>query len=387
MTPIEPGSTLGVFGGGQLGRMFAQAAARMGYRVHAYCPTPDSPTAHVADAITLAPYDDLESVADFASKVSVATFEFENILSATADRASEICPVRPSGHALHTSQNRLREKTFLASHGIPVAPFRPVTSLSELQEALEDVGAPAILKSASWGYDGKGQVRIEELHQAEDAWKSVATDEAVLESFVAFDHELSVITARGLDGETVHHGPFRNAHHRHILDVTVCPAGFSSAVNAEAVSLAQGVVEALDYVGVLCVEMFYTKGQALIVNEIAPRPHNSGHLTIDAHTCCQFEQQVRAICGLPLGGGTQLASAAMANLLGDLWQAGPPDWSALREFPEARLHLYGKSDARAGRKMGHVTVLASSPDEAEDRVIRLRKRLFPDAALGYLNDR
>ena len=377
---IEPGSRLGVFGGGQLGRMFAQAAARMGYRVQVYCPSEDSPTGHVAESSVVGAFEDLQRVETFARQVSVATFEFENIPFETADAAAALIPVRPSGLILHTTQNRLREKEFLTSLGVPVAPFRAVRSLADLQDGLDALGTPAILKSASWGYDGKGQVRIEERHEAETAWDSMDGGESVLEAVVAFEHELSVVSARGIDGRIVHHGPIRNMHHDQILDVSVCPGGFSPHVRAEAVSLAARIAEAFDVVGVLCVEMFLGSDARLLVNEIAPRPHNSGHLTIDAHTCCQFEQQVRAICGMPLGGATQLASAAMANLLGDLWAHGPAQWKALADFPDARLHLYGKREARSGRKMGHITVTASTAEEAEELVRAARRRLFPDAA-------
>ena len=377
---ILPGATLGVLGSGQLGRMFAIAARRMGYRVHTFSPDTDSPTGQVADHEVTASYDDLDAVAEFAKQVSVVTFEFENVPSATAEAAARFTPVRPAGQVLHISQHRLREKTYLSEHGFPTTPFRAVRSLSELELALRDLGAPAVLKTAGWGYDGKGQVKIGSPNEAASAWESLGTNEAVLEAFVTFQMEVSVVAARGVDGSFASFGLLENMHSNHILDVTVAPARVSPKVAAEAEEIARGILEALDVVGVLCVEMFLTPDDKLLINELAPRPHNSGHLTFDANVTSQFEQQVRAICGLPLGSTELLRPAAMANLLGDVWANGEPRWADALALPEVKLHLYGKASARPGRKMGHLTALAYSADEAERVVREARRRLMPTAA-------
>ncbi len=373
---ILPGATLGVLGSGQLGRMFAISARRMGYRVHTFSPDSDSPTGQVADEEVTASYDDLDAVAAFAKRVSVVTFEFENVPSATAEAAARFAPVRPAGQVLHVSQHRLREKTYLREHGFPVTPYRAVRSLEELQAALRELGTPAVLKTAGWGYDGKGQSKIQSLEEAASAWEQLETNEAILEGFVNFRLEVSVIGARGIDGSFANFGLLENAHSNHILDVTVAPARVSPRVAAEAEAIARGVLESLDVVGVLCVEMFLTHDDRLLINELAPRPHNSGHLTFDANVTSQFEQQVRAICGLPLGSTELLRPAAMANLLGDIWESGEPNWEAALRMPEVKLHLYGKSSARVGRKMGHLTAMANSADEAERIVREARRRLM-----------
>ena len=372
---ILPGATLGVLGSGQLGRMFAISARRMGYRVHTFSPDSDSPTGQVADEEVTASYDDLDAVAAFAKRVSVVTFEFENVPSATAEAASRFAPVRPAGQVLHVSQHRLREKTYLREHGFPVTPYRAVRSLEELQAAIRELGCPAVLKTAGWGYDGKGQSKIQSPDDAASAWEQLETNEAILEGFVNFRLEVSVIGARGMDGSFANFGLLENAHSNHILDVTVAPARVSPRVAEEAEAIARGVLESLDVVGVLCVEMFLTHDDRLLINELAPRPHNSGHLTFDANVTSQFEQQVRAICGLPLGSTELLRPAAMANLLGDIWENGEPNWEAALKMPEVKLHLYGKSSARVGRKMGHLTAMANSADEAEQIVREARRRL------------
>ena len=373
--PVLPGETIGVLGSGQLGRMFAIAARRMGYRVHTFSPDNDTPTGQVADLEIQSPYDDLDRVTDFARNVSVVTFEFENVPAATAEAAAKGAPVRPGGSVLHTTQHRLREKTFLQRHGFPVTRFEAVRSADELRTALETLGSPAILKTAGWGYDGKGQIRIGASGEAAAAWTKLNTDEAILEALVDFDCEISVVAARGLDGAFAHYGAIHNTHERHILDVSVAPAPVPDATTREAVEIARGVLDALDVVGVLCVEFFLTKQGKLLINELAPRPHNSGHLTFDACLTSQFEQQLRAICGLPLGSTELLRPAAMANLLGDLWQPTTPNWSAALAVPEVKLHLYGKLDARPGRKMGHLTALAESRELARDRVLQARRAL------------
>lgn len=373
---ILPGSTLGVLGSGQLGRMFAIAARRLGYRVHVLSPEYDTPTGQIADVEIRAAYDDLDAVSDFARGVSVVTFEFENVPAATTAACERFAPVRPGGNVLHTTQNRLREKTFLLNAGIPVTPFWPVRSSGELQAALKESGTPAVLKTADWGYDGKGQAKI---NSAADAiaigGQTKFSGENILEAFIDFECEISVIAARGLDGKLVTYGPMHNTHQNHILDISVAPASIPPNTANEATDIARQIMQRLEVVGVLCVEFFVDRGGGLMVNELAPRPHNSGHLTIDACTTCQFEQQVRAVCGLPLGSPRQHAPAAMANLLGDLWQPRPPNWAAALQHDWIKLHLYGKAEARPGRKMGHLTALAATPQEAADRVLAARAAL------------
>lgn len=373
--PVLPGSAIGVLGSGQLGRMFAIAARRMGYRVHTLSPDEDTPTGQVADVEINAPYEDLDAICKFARGVSVVTFEFENVPAATAEAAARYAPVRPSGHVLHTAQHRLREKTFLAQAGLPVTPFQRVSSAAELADAANRLGLPAILKTADFGYDGKGQFRIKSPNDFDAAWKAVGEREAVLEAFVDFDHEISVVAARDFHGNFVHYGAIENHHRNGILDVSIAPARVAPGAVKEAVELARAVLEKLDAVGVLCVEFFVCKGGGLLINELAPRPHNSGHFTFDANLTSQFEQQLRAVCLLPLGGVKQLIPAAMANLLGELWRAGEPNWPAATAIPDVKLHLYGKIEPRPGRKMGHLTALAPSVEQALTEVQRARELL------------
>ena len=361
---ILPGATIGVLGSGQLGRMFALMARRMGYRVHTYSPGDDTPTGQVADVEWNASYDDLGQVRKFAQAVDVITFEFENVPSATTDAAAQFAPVRPKGEVLHVTQHRLREKTFLKSNGFPLPKFVAVRSLAELEAALVETGCPAVLKTAGWGYDGKGQFKIREASQAAEAWAGLGGVEGVLEAFVDFEMEVSVVAARGMDGSFAHYGVMENIHANHILDVTISPGRVPAAVEAAAVEIARGVLEKLDVVGVLCVEFFVQRDGSLLVNELAPRPHNSGHITFDNRVTNQFEQQLRAICGLPLGSTELLRPGVMVNLLGDVWEGGEPDWAAACGFPNVKLHLYGKSDARPGRKMGHLNVLGATVEAA-----------------------
>ena len=372
---IGPGSTIGVLGGGQLGRMFAMAARRLGYRVHTFAPEHDTPTGQIADVEVNASYDDLDAVRRFARAVDVVTFEFENVSAAAAAAAEEHAIVRPNGRALAIAQHRIREKTFLADHGIPVAPFAAIRADADLAIAEKLVGLPAILKTASFGYDGKGQVAVAASGDLAAAWSSVGRREAILEAFVELDREISIIGARGVGGEWSHFGPIENVHARHILDVSVAPANVSAAMAGLAVDVTRRVMDALDYVGILCIEFFIARDGRLLVNELAPRPHNSGHLTFDACRTTQFEQQLRATCGLPLGWPELLQPAAMANLLGDVWEHGEPNWSAALRLPDVKLHLYGKSTPRPGRKMGHLTVLAPTAEEARARALQARELL------------
>ena len=376
MKPVLPGAALGVLGSGQLGRMFAIAARRMGYRVHTFSPDADTPTGQVADLEVIAPYDDLDAVRRFAAGVSVVTFEFENVPAPTAQAAAEHAPVRPRGEVLHTTQHRIREKTFLTNAGLPLTPFRTVTNSDELARAVADLGCPSILKTADFGYDGKGQVRVTSPGQAEAAWASIGNVPAVLEAFIAFDCEVSVVAARGFDGSYADWGVIENRHHNHILDISIAPASVAAGVVREAREITRAVLEKLEVVGVLCVEFFVQPGGRLLINELAPRPHNSGHLTFDASVTSQFEQQLRAVCGLPLGSTELLRPAAMANLLGDVWGAREPNWIAALAHPGVKLHLYGKLAPRPGRKMGHLTALASDSGAALHLALAARNALL-----------
>jgi 5-(carboxyamino)imidazole ribonucleotide synthase len=373
---IAPGSALGVLGGGQLGRMFAIAARRMGYYVHTFSPDDDTPAGQVADVEVTASFDDVDALRAFARNVQVVTFEFENVPIEAVDAVEEFTPVRPTGVALHTAQQRAREKTFLADHGFPTAAFARALTLDELWAGVQRVGTPAVVKTAAFGYDGKGQHTIRSQADIEPVWNAVGHQEAVIERLIDLHSELSVIAARGLDGEMAEYVPFENRHRNHILDMTTAPAAVPEPIAARAVEIARAILEQLQYVGLLCVEFFVTTDQELLVNEMAPRPHNSGHLTFDASVTSQFEQQVRAITGLPLGSTELMRPAAMANLLGDLWVDGEPNWAAACGFPDVKLHLYGKTDPRPGRKMGHLTALGRTVAEAQERVIAARGALL-----------
>ena len=373
--PILPGAAVGVLGSGQLGRMFAIAARQMGYRVHTFSPDTDTPTGQVADVEVTAAYEDLDRVREFARGVKVVTFEFENVPAATAAAAADLAPVRPAGEVLHTTQNRLREKTFLSKHGFPVTPFKAVRSGEDLAAAVKELGLPGVLKTAAFGYDGKGQRKLTSPEDVDAARAALGRVEWVYEAFVDFEREVSVVAARGTDGQFAHWGVIANEHRNHILDLSVSPAGVTPGVAREAEDVARGILEQLGVVGVLCVEYFLKKSGRLLVNELAPRPHNSGHLTIDASVTSQFEQQLRTVCGVPLGSTGMRRPAAMAQLLGDLWADGEPDWAAALALPDVKLHLYGKAEARPGRKMGHLTALADTPADAAMLVTRARDLL------------
>ncbi len=389
---VFPPATIGILGSGQLGRMLALAARAMGYRVHVYSPDSHSPTGQIADREFVAAYDDLEAVRQFAQGVDVVTYEFENVPAATAAACAEFTPLRPGPHVLHVAQNRLREKQFFVSQKLPTAPFVEVGSLDSLLGGLEMIGTPAILKTVSSGYDGKGQVKIthEQWSMVKRQWQAIGQQPAILEGFVEFEREVSVVAARGVDGAFAHYGLIHNDHANHILDVSQAPADVPPEVVKEAVAMTRTVMEGLDVVGVLCVEFFLLGNGRLLLNEIAPRPHNSGHLTIEACVTSQFEQQLRAVCGLPLGDTRYLKPAAMANLLGDLWfpksttrnrqsaiqNPKSPNWTAVLAYhPTLKLHLYGKTEARPGRKMGHITALADTGEEAAHIVRAARKKL------------
>lgn len=373
--PILPGATLGVLGSGQLGRMFAVAARRLGYRVHTLSPDDDTPTGQLADREVNAAYTDAAALEDFARGVDVVTFEFENVPVAAAEIVAQHAPVRPAGQVLHVAQNRLREKTFLADNGFPTAPFERVTDAAGLTDALTRIGRPAVLKTAGFGYDGKGQVVIGDGDDPAAAWRALGGDEAILEGFIDFEREVSVVAARGLDGAFAHFGVTENRHRNHILDLSVADADLAPAQADAAITVTRDLLASLEVVGVLCVEFFVTRDGGLLVNELAPRPHNSGHFSVDACVTSQFEQQVRAVCGLPLGSTARLRPAAMVNLLGDLWRGEEPAWDRALADPEVKLHLYGKTEPRPGRKMGHLTAFGNSRDDAIRRALWARDQL------------
>ena len=376
MKVIAPGAALGVLGSGQLGRMFCIAARRMGYRVHAFSPEEDTPTGQVADVEVTADYEDVDALRAFAGSVDVVTIEFENVPIAAVDAIEALAPVRPSGAALHTAQQRAREKMFLADHGFPTAAFARAVTLDELWDAVTRIGTPSIIKTATFGYDGKGQHKVTTPADVSHIWDAIGHQEAVVEKFISLQAEISIIAARGLDGAIVEYPAFENRHRNHILDLTTAPASVPPAIASTAIEITRAILKELQYVGVLCVEFFVSTDNELLVNELAPRPHNSGHLTFDAAVTSQFEQQVRAICGLPLGSPELMRPAAMANLLGDLWSDGTPNWAAACRFPEVKLHLYGKEQPRLGRKMGHLTATGKTVGEAQDRVIAARDALL-----------
>lgn len=373
---VEPGRTLGVMGGGQLGRMFVQAAQRMGYAVHVYSPESGSPAGQVANLEVCGEYTDQGALEAFAREVDVVTFEFENIPVEALAVVEEHAPVRPNARLLGATQERLREKSALSRLGLPVATHAAIVCVDDLAGAAAAVGFPAILKTSECGYDGKGQVRVQAESELADAWIALGQSRSVLEQLVPFVSEISVVAARGLDGAIAIYEPFLNHHTNHILDVTSVPAPIAPATVAAANEIARGVLEGFDVVGVLCVEMFLLADGSLILNEVAPRTHNSGHITIDAHETSQFEQQVRAICGLPLGSVERRGpAAAMVNLLGDLWGSTEPPWEAVLEDRDLSLHLYGKAHPRPGRKMGHLVVTGPCLADVQERAGRARAQL------------
>ncbi|MSO73595.1 MAG: 5-(carboxyamino)imidazole ribonucleotide synthase [Alphaproteobacteria bacterium] len=350
---IAPGATIGILGGGQLGRMLALAAARLGYRCHIFAPEADQPAAQVCAAATRAAYDDAAALRAFAAAVSVVTYEFENVPVETIRLLDPLVPVRPGARSLEVAQDRQNEKTFAHTLGIGTAPFAQVDDLASLKKAVATIGLPAILKTRRLGYDGKGQAAIATPNDCDTAWASIGKAPAILEARVDFEREISVVVARGLDGKTACYVPVENVHRAGILDTSTAPASIPPALARDAEALAARVVEALGHVGVLCVELFVTKAGVLLMNELAPRVHNSGHWTIDACGISQFEQHMRAVCGLPLGDPARHSDAVMKNLIGD----DAARWPALLADPGALVHLYGKAEARPGRKMGHVTWL------------------------------
>jgi 5-(carboxyamino)imidazole ribonucleotide synthase len=375
---LFPPASLGVIGSGQLGRMFIQAAQRLGYQAGVLSATEETPAAQVAHWTVIGPPDHLPALRKFAERAAAITVEFENVSAPALRWLARGRLVRPGWRTLWVCQHRLREKQFLARHEIPHAPWCPVRSGAELEQAVRHIGLPLILKTAASGYDGKGQVLVDSASESQSAWASLGRVACVAEGWVKFAAEVSIVVARGGDGQAVSYPVTLNRHENHILDTSLTPAPLGPVAAQEARTLALAVAQALKTVGVLTVEFFLTADGRLLVNEIAPRPHNSGHLTIEAAVTSQFEQQVRSLCGLPLGSTALVMPAAMVNLLGDLWNqaGGEPHWDAAMEAdPGVSLHLYGKRTPAPGRKMGHLTVLDSDPDNALCRALAARHAL------------
>ena len=378
---ILPGATLGMLGGGQLGRMFTVAARTMGYDVIVLDPNPESPAGEFATDHVRAEYDDPSALEYLARTCAAITTEFENVPAAALDQLTISCVVRPGAKAVSIAQDRIREKAFLREFEFPIVKFAVVHIEADLEVALQLIDQPALLKVSRFGYDGKGQARVSNLEEARAAWDLMEREPCVLEELLTLEAEISVVLARGADGQIATFPIAQNVHRHGILDMTIVPTRVSAAVQREAVVLAQVIAERLEYVGVLAVEYFVLAGGQLVVNEIAPRPHNSGHFTLDACVTSQFEQQVRALCGLPLGPTRLLTPAVMVNLLGDIWSSngGEPNWSVVLSDPRIKLHLYGKHGPRPGRKMGHYTCMDENLDVALGVALATRSALgLPD---------
>ncbi|MFN0041261.1 MAG: 5-(carboxyamino)imidazole ribonucleotide synthase [Burkholderiales bacterium] len=379
---IAPGSWLGLLGGGQLGRMFTMAAQSMGYKVLVLDPGEQGPAGSVADEHLRAEYLDREALKKMASRCAAATTEFENVPAESLAFLAQDAVVSPAAAAVAVAQDRIREKAFLAEEGFAVAPFAIINGERDLNEARLAPLLPGILKIARLGYDGKGQVRVSTPAEVRNAFADLGGRSCVLEKFLDLEREISVVVARGFDNNVVSFPVSENQHAGGILDVGIVPARISGELAQNARSTAIQIAHRLDYRGVLCVEFFVLRDGKLVVNEIAPRPHNSGHYTIDACITSQFEQQVRVLCGLPLGDTAAHCPAVMVNLLGDLWAAGEPRWEHVWQHARAKLHLYGKTEAKPGRKMGHFTVLAEEIDSALTTALEIKSNLMADVRLA-----
>ena len=378
---ILPPATLGILGGGQLGRMFVIAARTMGYKVMVLDPDELSPAGMLADFHLRAPYRDQAALEQMGRDCAAITTEFENVPADSLEFLAQFCPVRPAAAAVEIAQERRREKTFLQSHGLATAPFATVEKHAGLAAAFRRIGAPALLKTARLGYDGKGQMRVGSQAELEKAYQQLGAVPCVLEALLPLKTEISVVVARGEDGRIAAYPAAENRHANGILDVSIVPARISPALAGQASESAKCVAAALDFCGVLAVEFFVLEDDRLLINEIAPRPHNSGHYTLDACLSSQFDQQVRTLAGLPPGATDLLSPAVMVNLLGDLWPEGEePNWDAVLREPRAKLHLYGKTEARPGRKMGHFTVLADTVETALQTALDIRAALVRNAA-------
>lgn len=374
---IFPDAMLGMLGGGQLGRMFTLAAHSMGYRVTVLDPDPLSPAGAIADVHLKAAYQDREALQQLADTCAAVTTEFENVPAESLRWLASHCTVRPAGDAVAVAQDRIREKAFVKSCGIAVAPYAVIESEADVAKTGPAL-FPAILKRARFGYDGKGQARVANTDEARKAFVELGSESCVLEQRIALKCELSAVVARGADGIGRAFPVAENRHRNGILDVCIVPARVTPELAQRAEQWALTIAEKLNYCGVLAVEFFVSEAGELLANEMAPRPHNSGHYTMDACATSQFEQQVRTLCGLPLGAPKLLSPVVMVNLLGEAWQHGQPLWERVFNVPEAKLHLYGKHEARAGRKMGHYTVLGESADTALQKAVIVRSALYPD---------
>ena len=373
--PVMPGAMLGVLGGGQLGRMFVQAAQQMGYPVTVLDPDRKSPAGRVADAFICAGYDDQAALEQLGRQCAAVTTEFENIPANSLRKLARNCVVSPDAYSVSVAQNRVREKQFLVGSGFSVASFAVISQPQDI--ATQDVAQflPGILKVSQFGYDGKGQIKAANAAELQAAYAQLNQAECVLEKFMPLKSEISVVVGRSGNGEIATFPVSENQHVNGILDVSIAPARISPLLAAQAQEIACRVAEKLNYQGVLCVEFFVLDDDTLLINEIAPRPHNSGHYSIDACVASQFEQQVRTLCGLPLGSTAQLSAAVMINLLGDVWRNGDPDWNVVLQHPTAKLHLYGKAEARPGRKMGHFTVLSGDIETALSEALHIKQQL------------
>jgi len=373
--PVMPGAMLGVLGGGQLGRMFVQAAQQMGYQVTVLDPDRNSPAGRVADAFICANYDNQEALEKLGQQCAAVTTEFENIPANSLRKLAKTCTVSPDAYSVSVAQNRIAEKQFLGINGFTVAPFAVIQQLDDFADQDAADLLPGILKVSQFGYDGKGQVKVTNAAEFPVAYAQLDHAVCVLEKFMPLKCEISVVVARGGDGKVAMFPVSENQHVNGILDVSIVPARISPLLAGKAQALAGQVAKSLNYQGVLCVEFFVLHDDTLLINEIAPRPHNSGHYSIDACVTSQFEQQVRTLCDLPLGSTALLSPAVMINLLGDVWRNGDPDWNIVLQHPSAKLHLYGKAEARPGRKMGHFTVLSGDIETALSEALRIKQQL------------
>ena len=376
---ILPGSTLGILGGGQLGRMFTTAARTLGYSVIVLDPDPNSPAAHFADRHIVADFSDQHALEEFGKECAAISTEFENVPAQSLRFLAQFCTVRPSAEAVAISQNRIAEKQFFTDHGFPCARFAVIQSRDDIAPAMRQIGTAGLIKRSQLGYDGKGQARVNTTDEASRAFDDMGGAPCVLEELLPLQLEVSVILARGADAQIAVFPIAENQHCNGILDVTLAPARIPDGLAEQARRIATQIAERLNYCGVLAVEFFVVAdrmgGERLLINEIAPRPHNSGHYTLDACVTDQFEQQVRALCSLPLGDTRLLSPAVMVNLLGDMWGADVPHWEHVLTCPQAKLHLYGKRDARPGRKMGHYTVMDAKIEHALSLALNIKRKL------------
>ena len=379
---INPGAWLGLLGGGQLGRMFTMAAQSMGYKVMVLDPGADSPAGRVADQHVRADYADVQALARIGEQCAAVTTEFENVPAESLRLLSENCVVSPGASSVAVAQDRIREKTTLRDFGIAVAPFAVIRSEADLADQQIESMLPGILKVSRFGYDGKGQVRVSSRAELKDAFTKLNREACVLEKFLPLEQELSVVVVRGFDGEIVTFPVSENQHVGGILDISIAPARVPDEIADQVRELATDISKRLDYHGVLCVEFFVVDYDRIVVNEIAPRPHNSGHYSIDACSTSQFAQQVRAMCSMPLGDTSMHCPAVMLNLLGELWAAGEPHWDKVLRYTGAQLHLYGKSEPRPGRKMGHITMLGQNIEDTLGSAMEIRTMLIANAGIG-----